>query len=152
MTRLSILFVVFILFTTETIASIPAGIPETGSPSIPSPVTAFEFRLQRLTLKERIVLKIFRRMQKKAVRKGSKADLKQKAQWSLVLGIAGIVFIFLPFGLLLSVGAIITALILGYQVRREDPKNKMARAGIILGWLGVATLIAAIGIAIATLL
>lgn len=106
---------------------------------------------RKLTFKERVALKLQKIFYKKNPREMSDDALRKKANWSLILGIAGIVFVFLPLGPILSVAAIITALILGYQVRRQDPTNKKAKAGIILAWVGVGVLIAAVAIAVSTL-
>jgi Domain of unknown function (DUF4190) len=57
----------------------------------------------------------------------------KKASWSLGLGIASMLFVFLA----------IPALILGYKAKREIAASRsrgydMAIAGIVLGWIGLA--------------
>lgn len=61
-----------------------------------------------------------------------------KATASLVLGIISLVFIF--FNVFAFVGMIlaIIGLVLGIQVRKEDPSDGKAKAGVILCIIGLA--------------
>lgn len=106
---------------------------------------------RKLKFKERIALKLYKISHKKNSAKPSDASLQKKARWSLILGIAAMGLIFLPAGPLLSIGAIITALILGYQVRKEDPTNKTAKWGIIMAYVSIAVFLAFIGVAIGSM-
>jgi hypothetical protein len=107
---------------------------------------------RKLSLSEKIAIKITQwKIRKKGAAWFEKKAL-DKGTTALILGIAGIVFLLLPvpyLGGLVSVASIIMALILGYQAKKANPKDKNAKAAIILGWVGVGLIIAAFILVIA---
>jgi hypothetical protein len=91
---------------------------------------------RKLTLKERISFFIL----KQKLRHKPK-DSMNAGDISLILGIAGLVFIalyfFLPFSLVLAIASGIVAIVTGHRARKKDPANKNAKIGKLLGWITV---------------
>jgi len=107
---------------------------------------------QKLSLKEKIGVEIFKLKLKKEFRKhpltNGQAD---KGQLALVLGIIGLAALLIPYAGLVSLPCAIAALIIGYNARRQDPSNRKARTAITLGWITIGIFIVALIIVIAVL-
>jgi hypothetical protein len=61
-----------------------------------------------------------------------------KAVASLVLGIISLVFIFFGQFAFLGIIMAIIGLVLGIQVKKADPNNGKAKAGVVLSIIGLA--------------
>jgi hypothetical protein len=109
---------------------------------------------RKLTFKEKVAVKIYQwKLRKNIPAKFRKGDA-DKGKTAMIFGIAGLVFLFLPVPYLGGLGAIISiimALVLGYQAKKANPNDKKAKTAIILGWIGVGVIIAAIILLVAIL-
>ena len=103
---------------------------------------------RKLSLKERIAYKIFKHRIFKAAQKNDNSD---KGQLSFILGIVGLVILFIPYLGLVALPCAILAVVFGYEARRADPSNRKARTGIILGWITIGLFVLALLLAIAIL-
>jgi hypothetical protein len=104
---------------------------------------------RKLKLNEKIAFKIFQLKIKKEMRRA--AEPRDKGRTAQLLGIIGLATLFIPvIGLFTGIGFALAALIIGNNARREDPYNKAAKTGIILGWitLGIVALATIIVIAV----
>lgn len=71
----------------------------------------------------------------------SKEGAKDKGQTAFILSLIGIIGIVIPFVSILSLPLAIIGLIMGYNVKRDDPTNKKAKTAIILGWITIGILL-----------
>jgi hypothetical protein len=89
---------------------------------------------RKLTLKEKISLFIL----KQKLRHRSKESVNA-GDISMILGIAGLVFLLLafllPYFLGASIASAIVAIVTGHRTRKKDPANKKAKIGKLLGWI-----------------
>ncbi len=97
---------------------------------------------RKLTLKEKISFFIL----KQKLRHGSKRSMNA-GDISLILGIAGLVFLGLYFlvgfyFLIPAVASAIVAIVTGHRARKKDPTNKNAKIGKLLGWITVGLITA----------
>lgn len=107
---------------------------------------------RKLSLKERIALTVLRlKLNKHFGKHALKKTDSDKGQLAMILGIAGLVALLIPFGALLSLPCAIAALIIGYSARRRDPSNRKAQTGIVLGWVTIGLFVLALLIVIAVL-
>lgn len=108
----------------------------------------------KLTLKEKLAVKLYQWKLRKQAKAGYRKPDSEKGKIALFFGIAGLALLFLPVPYLNGLGAIVSiimALILGYQAKKANPNDKKAKTAIILGWIGIGVIIAAIIIVAATL-
>lgn len=108
---------------------------------------------RKLTFKEKVAVKLYQWKIRKQARAGMRKPDPDKGKTAMIFGIAGLALLFLPIPYLNGLGAIISiilALVLGYQAKRANPNDKKAKTAIILGWIGVGVIIAAIIILLAT--
>ncbi|MCX6318470.1 MAG: hypothetical protein NTW29_14355 [Bacteroidetes bacterium] len=107
---------------------------------------------RKLSFSEKVAIKL---TQWKIRKKGAawfEKKAADKGKTALLFGIAGLVFLLIPvpyLGGLISIASIVLALVLGYQAKKANPKDKNAKAAIILGWVGVGLIIAAFILVIA---
>jgi len=107
---------------------------------------------QKLSLKEKIGLKIFKiRLRKELRNHNLTNDQTDKGQLAMILGIIGLAALLIPYTALISLPCAIAALIIGYKARRQDPLNKKARTAITLGWITIGIFIVALIIVVAIL-
>lgn len=95
---------------------------------------------RKLTLKEKIAVKIFQWEIKKGYRPVKKNENKEKGETAMIFGIAGLASMLIPIpyiGGLAAIVCTVLALVLGYQAKKENPKDRKAKTAIILGWIAV---------------
>lgn len=102
---------------------------------------------RRLTLKEKIAVKLYQwKLRKKGKTHTGKPN-SDKGKTAMIFGIAGLVLLFTPvpfLGGLAAITSIVLALVLGYQARKANPDDRRAKTAIILGWIGAGLIIVAI--------
>lgn len=104
---------------------------------------------RKLTLKEKLAIKLYQWKLKKDLLHKKSDDKKDKGKMAMIFGIIGLVLLFAPIPVIGGLGAvvgIILALVLGYQARKQDPNDKRAKTAIILGWIGVGLIVLAIAL------
>jgi hypothetical protein len=108
---------------------------------------------RKLSLKEKVSIKIFQWKLKKGSLTRKKEGKDNTSTIALICGIAGIAFLLgIAFvGLFPAAAATVLALILGYKAKRKNPEDKKAKWAIILGWISVGLFVAFTIIAIAVL-
>jgi hypothetical protein len=105
---------------------------------------------KKLTLKEKIALKLAQlkiKKQVKAIEKGKPS----KGQNAMVLGILSLVVLLIPFGILASIVLAIMAITIGSKAKKENSHDGKAQAGIIMGIVTLALIVLAIAIVVAIL-
>jgi len=109
---------------------------------------------RRLTLKEKIAVKIFQWKIKKGFKPAKKNEDKEKGKTAMLFGMAGLASLLIPIpyiGGLAAIVCTVLALVLGYQAKKDNPNDKKAKTAIILGWVAVGLFVLATVIAIAVL-
>lgn len=93
---------------------------------------------RKLTFKEKVSLLILKHTPKK------KAQGSSKGSTALGFGIAALALIllglFVPYIILLSIPAAILAIVLGNKAKKQDPSDKKAQTGVIMGWIAVGAI------------
>lgn len=91
---------------------------------------------------ERLKLKLLQRILRRPVATGEMTEKqRRKARWSLILGVASFLMLFLPVVVLLSLPAGVAAIVLGVQSLKGN-SNTQAIIGIIAGSLAILLLFA----------
>ena len=98
---------------------------------------------RKLTIKEKIGVKIYQWKLKKEVRKKKARSQSGKGQAAMILGIAGLALLFVPFLNIAAIPCMILAIVFGYQAKKANPDDRQAKTGIILGWIGVGIVVLA---------
>lgn len=92
---------------------------------------------RKLTFKEKVSFLVLKHAPKRKAQ-GSKGST------ALGFGIAALALIllglFVPYIILLSVPAAILAIVLGNKAKKQDPSDKKAQTGVILGWIAVGAI------------
>jgi len=92
---------------------------------------------RKLTFKEKVSLLVLKHTPKRKAQ-GSKGST------ALGFGITALALIllglFVPYIILLSVPAAILAIVLGNKAKKQDPSDKKAQTGAILGWIAVGAI------------
>jgi len=102
---------------------------------------------RKLTLKEKIAVKIFQWKIKKGFKQAKKAEDKDKGKTAMIFGIAGLASLLIPIpyiGGLAAIVCTVLALVLGYKAKKENPNDNKAKIAIILGWIAVGLSLLAI--------
>lgn len=106
---------------------------------------------RKLTFKEKVSLFILRHT-------GVKKAQNKQGNTALIFAICGLALLilglFLPYVLLGSLVAAIVAVVLGSVAKKQDPSDKKARAGALLGWItlgAIALLLILVAIALTTI-
>lgn len=105
---------------------------------------------KKFTLKEKISIKLFQLQLKKELNRNTNDEPSKKGKTSKILGIIGLVLLFVPYATLAALPLSIIAIVMGTNAAKENPKDKNARTGKILGWitLGLFTLFLIVAIII----
>ena len=110
---------------------------------------------RKLTLKEKIAVKVFQwKIRKGLYPVGKEEEKKDKGKTAMIFGIVGLGALLIPIPVIGGLAAIVCtvlALVLGYQARKENPDDKKAKTAIILGWVTVGLFLLAVAIVIAVL-
>jgi hypothetical protein len=102
---------------------------------------------RKMKLKEKLAFKLYQiKVKRDARRAGEKAN---NGTTSMILGIAGIASLFIPYVSIAAIPCMILALVFGYSTKKHYPDDKHAKTGIILGWIGVGLLVIAVAVVIA---
>ena len=98
---------------------------------------------KKLSFKEKIAWIILQREARKQMRHSVKDDAHNNGNTSFILGLIGLICIFIPFLIIASIPLAILAIAIGIKAKKEDPHDKKARTGIKLGkvTLGLIALI-----------
>ena len=104
----------------------------------------------KLTLREKIALKIYKLKLRKKINGDDPAKNKKLGTLSLIFGIAAFVFVFLPVLSILSLPLAIAAVVLG-AISLKGNKNTNGIIGLILGGTFILLFIVAVLIVIAFL-
>lgn len=146
-------FILVLCFRAESI-TIPSASKSTFETSITKPITpTFNITTaktkdiekvlgRKLKFKERIAIKLFQWKFKKSLKANKEIDTDKKGKTAMILGIIGIAALFIPYLVIAAIPLAILAIVFGNQVKKADPNNGHAKAGVILGWvtLGLVTL------------
>jgi hypothetical protein len=98
---------------------------------------------RKLTIKEKIGVKIYQWKFKKEARKKKAGSQSGKGQAAMILGIVGLALLFVPFLNIAAIPCMILAIVFGYQAKKANPDDRQAKTGIILGWIGVGIVVLA---------
>jgi hypothetical protein len=161
-----ILLSFILLFSFQTFSAVtppatdnfPATV-KTSMPGLPAPMLSYIANMKikevekllgrKMKLKEKLAFKLYQfKLKKDARREGEKAN---NGTTSMILGIAGIASLFIPYASIAAIPCMILALVFGYSTKKHYPNDKHAKTGIILGWIGVGLLVIAIIAVIAIL-
>lgn len=97
---------------------------------------------KKLTLKEKLVIKIYQLKLRREIRNSvNEIPQSKKGKTSLTLGILSIIaalaILLTPWFLLASVPLAIMAIVIGNRAEKESPGDKKARAGSLIGWISL---------------
>ena len=90
---------------------------------------------KKFTLKEKIFIKLFQLQLKKELNRNTNDEPSKKGKTSKILGITGLVLLFVPYATLAALPLSIIAIVMGTNAANENPNDKNARTGKILGWI-----------------
>jgi hypothetical protein len=109
---------------------------------------------RKLTLKEKIAVKVFQWKIKKGFNPLKKTETKDKGKTAMIFGIIGLASLLIPIpfiGFLGSIVFTILALTMGYKAKKENPEDTRAKTAIILGWVTVGLFVLALILAVVIL-
>lgn len=95
---------------------------------------------RKLTLKEKISFKIFQWQIKREL-KVPEAGVKDNGKTAFILGLVGLISLFIPVLNLASIPLAILAIVIGNKAKRENPYDKKARTAVKLGIITLALLV-----------
>lgn len=95
---------------------------------------------RKLTLKEKIAVKIFQWQIKREL-KGPKEGVKDNGKTAFILGLVGLISLVIPVLNLASIPLAILAIVIGNKAKRENPYDKKARTAVKLGIITLALLL-----------
>ena len=98
---------------------------------------------KKLTFKEKLAFKIVQKKVKTELRTGTNSNQgdqgrqagTKQGKIALILGIAGLVAVFIPYVIIASIPLAILAIVIGNKAKKIDPSDKKARTGVVLGWV-----------------
>jgi hypothetical protein len=90
---------------------------------------------KKIKIKEKIVIKIFQHKAKKELKAIAEDKPSSKGKTAKILGIIGLVLLVIPYTALAALPLSIIAIVMGSNALKENPKDKNARTGKILGWI-----------------
>lgn len=149
MKRLLLLFPVLFLFssfTTTELSNHPVAISTITGASLPEiseknlqKIAALKIKdVEKLTgrklkLKEKIAFKIYQLKLKKELKKKDKDEKPSKGQTAFILGLIGICSLVVPYVSIAALPLAILAVVIGSNAKKENPNDKKAQTGMILG-------------------
>jgi hypothetical protein len=162
-------FILFIFFSIHITADASSLIvpsssvkPGTGNRLLPDKeIIGLLFRLKpqeiikltgkKFSLKEKLALIILRhKLKKQQLHPGKNKD-RDNGKTAFILGLAGLICLFIPFLDLASIPLAILAIVIGSKARKEGQCNRKAMTGIILGIITLGLLLV-IGLTVAIVL
>jgi small-conductance mechanosensitive channel len=106
---------------------------------------------RKLSLKEKLSYKIVQWKLKKKNSLPRKEGKSKRGDLAMILGIAGLVSIFIPYVAAIALPCAILAIIFGYSARKQDADDTHAKVGIILGWITIGVFVLALIVVLAIL-
>jgi hypothetical protein len=106
---------------------------------------------KKLTLKEKIALKVFQWKYKNGLKAKKAEGTGNKGKTAMILGIVGIAALLVPYFAIVSIPCAILAIVFGSKAKKTDPDNGQAKAGVILGIVTLGLIALALVIVIAVL-
>ena len=130
----------------------PAPVPSFTTPTDPlcylSSLSIKEIQKlagRKLKFKEKVAVKFFQWKLKKGLTGFQKEETKnKKGTTAMILGIAAIACLVIPYFVLASLPLSILAIVFGNQARKENPGDSRAKAGVILGWATLGLILLAL--------
>lgn len=105
---------------------------------------------RKLTLKEKIILKLTQKKIKKSIAKNAEGK-SSKGQTAFILSLIGLVALVIPYLSIASLPLAIIGLVLGAQAKKENPKDSKANTAIILSIVTLGLIVLAVLLIIAIL-
>jgi hypothetical protein len=118
--------------TVSITGSLPKVLPPLGKIATMKTKEVEKLLGRKLTLKEKISLKIAQLKIKKGLR-SKEEEKSNKGQTAMILGIIGLACIIIPYGILASIPLAILAIVMGSQAKKANKNDGKAQTGIILG-------------------
>lgn len=106
---------------------------------------------KKLSLNEKIAFKIVQHRLERGKPLFKKPVSSNTGTMAMILGIIGLVLLFVPYAVIASIPLSILAIVLGNQAKKADPSDKKARAGVILGWVTLGLFVLFLTIALVLL-
>ncbi|MEP6648180.1 MAG: DUF4190 domain-containing protein [Saprospiraceae bacterium] len=107
---------------------------------------------RKLTLKEKIGIKVLQWKIRKGINNGKKEVVRGKGHTAKILGIIALAALFVPLvGPFASLTCAILALVFGYSALKADPGDRQAKSGILMGWITIGLFVLALLLIIAIL-
>lgn len=106
---------------------------------------------RKLTLKEKIAVKLYQWKLKKGLRHAGDGEKSSKGKTALIFSIIGLACLFIPISVVGFLGAVVftvLGMIKGSSAKKEDPNDGNAKAAVIIGWVTIGLF--AIALVIAT--
>lgn len=112
----------------------------------PTPRQVYRLTGEKLSLKEKIALKLFQHKLKKAALKRTEKRQRDKGKTAYILGLIALFGLLVPGLGLLSLPLAILAIVTGNKAKKEDPGNRNARRGVTLGIATIGIIVIVVGI------
>lgn len=135
-----------------------------SAPTLSAPITPLEYFAslsmkevqklagRKLTLKEKIAVKLYQWKLKKQLRHPGKEEKKSMGTTALIFSIIGLACLFLTFipvvGFVGSVVFTILGLVKGNKAKKDNPEDGNAKAAVVISWVTIGLF--AVGLIIAT--
>jgi hypothetical protein len=97
---------------------------------------------KKLPLGEKIILSLYGHKLKRQLQHPGKKEVKASAKTAFILGLTGLLCIFIPYFILASIPLAVLAIVIGSRARKADPNNRKAKTAIILGAITLAIILA----------
>lgn len=108
---------------------------------------------RKLTLKEKIAVKLYQWKLKKSLRHAGEGEKSSKGKTALIFSIIGLACLFIPVAVIGFLGAVVftvLGLVKGNSAKKADPNDGNAKAAVVIGWVTVGLF--AIALVIATVI
>ncbi len=110
------------------------------------PKRVYQLTGKKLSLKEKIALKLFQHKLKKQTFKPTGKRQRDKGKTAYILGLIALFGLLVPGLGLLSLPLAILAIVIGNKAKNEDPGNRNARRGVTLGIATIGIIVIVVGI------
>lgn len=155
-------YIFFLVMLVTGLSSRAATVPVSPAPAATITLQQFaslpmkkvqELAGRKLTLKEKIAVKIFQWKIKKGIKPAKNADVKNKGKTALIFSIIGLASLLIPVpvvGFLAAVVFTVLGLVMGSSAKKANKDDGNAKAAVVIGW--VTTGLFVIGLVIATVI